>query len=208
MTKYAALAVMGVLLIAAAAAAQNRASATEDPAHNELRAVRDGLVDAFQKKDIDRMLTFLAPNVVVIVQNGEIIHGHKEVREFHKRMSEGNDPTVKNMTTKLEVDELSTLYGNDTATAFGSMNDHFQLRNGLEFDLLSHWTGTLVKLDGKWQVAVFHVSTNMFDNGVGNQMIRWAAIKSGGVSLGIGIVVGLIASVLWRQTRKTQTAAT
>jgi ketosteroid isomerase-like protein len=208
MTKYAALAVMGVLLIAAAAAAQNSAPATEDPAHNELRAVRDGLVDAFQKKDIDRMLTFLAPNVVVIVQNGEIIHGHKEVREFHKRMSEGNDPTVKNMTTKLEVDELSTLYGNDTATAFGSMNDHFQLRNGLEFDLLSHWTATLVKLDGKWQVAVFHVSTNMFDNGVGNQMIRWAAIKSGGVSLGIGIVVGLIASVLWRQTRKTQTAPT
>lgn len=208
MMKYAALAVMGVLLAAAPAAAQNSAPATEDPAHNELRAMRDGLVDAFQKKDIDRMLTFLAPNVVVIVQNGEIIHGHKEVREFHKRMSEGNDPTVKNMTSKLEVDELSTLYGNDTATAFGSMNDHFQLRSGLEFDLLSHWTATLVKLDGKWQVAVFHVSTNMFDNGVGNQMIRWAAIKSGGVSLGIGIVVGLITSVLWRQTRKTQAAAT
>jgi len=208
MEKYAALAAIGVLLAAATAAAQNTAPAAEDPAHSELRAVRDGLVDAFQKKDIDRMLTFLAPNVVVIVQNAEIIHGHKEVREFHKRMSEGNDPTVKNMTTKLEVDELSTLYGNDTAIAFGSMNDHFQLRNGLEFDLLSHWTATLVKLDGKWQVAVFHVSTNMFDNGVGNQMIRWAAIKSGGVSLGIGIIVGIVAGALWRQTRKTQATAT
>jgi len=208
MTRYAALAVIGASLTAGAVAAQNSAPAVEDPAHNELRAVRDGLVDAFQKRDIDRMLTFLAPNVVVVVQNGEIIHGHKEVREFHKRMSEGNDPTVKNMTTKLEVHELSTLYGNDTATAFGSMNDHFQLRNGLEFDLLSHWTATLVKLDGKWQVAVFHVSTNMFDNGVGNQMIRWAAIKSGGVTLGIGIVVGLVASVLWRRTRKPQAAIT
>jgi ketosteroid isomerase-like protein len=208
MTKYAALAVIGVLLTAVSAAAQNSAPAAEDPAHNELRALRDGLVDAFEKKDIDRMLTFLAPNVVITVQNAEVIRGHKEVREFHHRMSEGNDSTVKSMTTKLKVDELSTLYGNNTATAFGSMSDHFQLRNGLEFDLLSRWTATLVKLDGKWQVAVFHVSTNMFDNGVGNQMIRWAAIKSGGISLGLGIIAGLIASVLWRQTRKAQVAVT
>lgn len=208
MTKYAALAVIGVLLAAVSAAAQNSAPAAEDPAHNELRALRGGLVDAFEKKDIDRMLTFLAPNVVITVQNAEVIRGHKEVREFHRRMSEGNDPTVKSMTTKLEVDELSTLYGDNTATSFGSMSDHFQLRNGLEFDLLSRWTATLVKLDGKWQVAVFHVSTNMFDNGVGNQMIRWAAIKSGGIGLGVGIIAGLIASVLWRRTRKAQVVVT
>jgi hypothetical protein len=90
----------------------------------------------------------------------------------------------------------------------GSMSDHFKLRNGLEFDLLSRWTATLVKMDGKWLVAVFHVSTNMFDNGVSNQMIRWAAIKTGGISLGVGIIAGLIGSILWRQTRRTRVAVT
>jgi ketosteroid isomerase-like protein len=206
MTKIWAMAVIAVLLAVVSAIAQESAPAVEDPAHNELRALRDGLLDSFKKKDVDGMLTYLAPNVVITVQNAEVIRGHKGVRDFHHRMSEGENPTVESMTTRLEVDELSSLHGNTTATAFGSMNDHFKLRNGLDFDLLSRWTATLVKLDGRWQVAAFHVSTNMFDNGVSNQMIRWAAISSGAISLGLGIIAGVIGRAWWQRRRKTQAA--
>jgi len=42
----------------------------EDPAHNELRALRDDVLDAFNKKDLDRLLGHVHPNVVVTWQNG------------------------------------------------------------------------------------------------------------------------------------------
>src|SRR5688500_9490976 len=51
-------------------------SAGEDPVHNELRALRDEALDAFLKKDIERLLACLHPNVVAILQNAEVCRGH------------------------------------------------------------------------------------------------------------------------------------
>lgn len=188
-----------VALAVASTMAQQPQPGAEDPAHNELRALRDGLLDAFEKKDIERMLTFLDPDVVVIVQSAEVIRGHDGVREFHKRMSEGDDRVVESLKSDFQVDELSTLYGDDMAISFGTMADHFKLRRGEEFDLNSRWTATAVRQDDRWLVASFHVSTNMFDNGVSNLYIKWSSIKSGVIAGLIGILVGALVSILWKR---------
>jgi uncharacterized protein (TIGR02246 family) len=179
--------------------AQETQSPAEDPVHNELRAVRDGFLDAFDKKDIERMLSYLSDDVVITVQNAEVLRGHKGVRDFHQRMSEGEHRAVESLKSEFAVDELSILYGGDTAVAFGDMSDHFKLARGMEFDLDSRWTATLVKSDGRWLLAAFHVSTNMFDNGVSNLLSRWAAIKSGGLALAAGLLGGLLAGVWWNR---------
>jgi uncharacterized protein (TIGR02246 family) len=199
MTRFCWTTICLVLLTAATAIAQESEPAAEDPAHNELRALRDGMLDAFEKQDIERMLTFLAPDVVIVVQNAEVIRGHDGVRDFHKRMSEGEDRAVESMTSDLKVDELSTLYGDDTAVSFGTMDDHFKLRRGMEFDLHSRWTATVVRQDGRWQLASFQVSTNMFDNGVSNLYRKWTAITSGGIALLAGLVVGAVISAWWKR---------
>jgi ketosteroid isomerase-like protein len=203
MARYLLVAAIGACLVASTATAQESTPPpVENPAHNELRALRDGLLDAFEKKDIDRMLTYLTDNVVITVQNAEVVRGHDGVRKFHQRMSEGDNRLVESLKTNLEVDDLSILYNGDAAIAFGSMNDQFKLKRGMEFDLHSRWTATLVKQDGSWKVAAFHVSTNMFDNGVSNLLIKWATIKAGGIALAAGIVGGVL-GVLWWTRRKS-----
>jgi uncharacterized protein (TIGR02246 family) len=205
MPRIAVFALLCACLAARLCPAQQQAAKNEDPVHNELRALRDGFLDAFKKKDIQRMLGYLTDDVVITVQNGEVLRGHDQVLAFHKRMSEGADRRIESLETNFDVDDLSILYNGDTAVSFGSMNDHFKLAQGMEFDLHSRWTATLVKQDSNWKVAAFHVSTNMFDNGVSNLLIKWASFKSGGIALLAGILCGAIGGVWW--TRRKSASA-
>jgi len=167
------------------------APATEDPAHAELRTLRTEIVDAFKKKNIDRLLACMHKDVVVTLQNAEVCEGHQEVKDFHERMSEGENRSVQSQETTFQVDDLSILYGEDTAIARGSIQDGFKLTAGMDFQLSSRWTATLVKEEGRWLVASFHASTNMFDNGVSDLMLKWNSIKVGGMALLAGIVASV-----------------
>ena len=171
----------------------------EDPVHNELRALRDEFLQGFEKKDIDKMVSHFTDDVVITVQNAETLRGHEEVRAFHERMSGGDKPRVELLNSDFEVDDLSIIHGGDTAIAFGKMDDHFQLRAGMAFDLHSRWTATLVKQAEQWKLATFHISTNMFDNGVSRQQTKWASVKTGGVALAVGILCGVICGVWWKR---------
>lgn len=173
--------------------AQESAADGEEAIHDQLRALREEAVDAFLKKDIDRLLACLAPDVVVVLQNAEVCRGHEAVRDFHQRMSEGDDRSVESQTTDFQVDEKSIIYGQDAAVAQGTINDHFVLRNGMNFDLTSKWTAALVKENDRWQVASFQATANMFDNGVSNMMLKWNSIKMGGGGLAVGAIVAIAA---------------
>jgi uncharacterized protein (TIGR02246 family) len=201
------LAVVIVLSCGAASALAQEAGATaEDPAHQELRKLRDEAVEAFKAKDIDRLLACLDEDVVVTLQNAEVCVGHEGVKAFHERMSEGSDRTVQSQETTFKVDDLSLIHGGDTAIARGSLDDHFMLTNGMEFDLHSRWSATAVKEDDRWLVASFHASANMFDNGVSDLMLKWNSLKVGGIALLAG-VVGTAVVMRARKPRTQQAAA-
>lgn len=196
------LVVLGMFLVAATADAPKADAVKEDPAHEELRAVKKGVEEAYQKRDIDAILKYLHPNVVLTWQNSQTMHGHKGMREFYERMMVGDKSVVVNIDSKAEVDALSILYGGDTAVAFGSLDDHFKLRDGMEFDLKSRWTATLVKEDGRWQIVGFQVGTNMFDNGVLELIVKKVSYLMGGSALALGILVGLLLALLFSRLRK------
>jgi ketosteroid isomerase-like protein len=173
------------------------AAQPEDPAHAELRALRDDMVDAVAKRDVPRLLSHLHPNVVVTWQNAEVSRGHAGVRAYLDRMLNGDARIVDRFTTQPTVDELTILYGGDTGIAFGSSTDHFELHNGPAFDLQSRWTATLVKDEGTWKVAAFHASTNLFDNPV-TQTARRYLIWTGVGALVLGLFIGAIVMRLMR----------
>ena len=54
----------GAGVVASAAIGRSTAQAADEAVHNELRALRDGLLDAMSKGDIERQLTYFHPNVV------------------------------------------------------------------------------------------------------------------------------------------------
>src|SRR6185503_13619553 len=94
------------------------ASPPEDPAHNELRALREGMLDAIRKGDIEKQLGYLHPNVVVTWQNAEVSRGREGVRKYLDRMLTGPNKKVSSYNVDLTVDELTILYGGDTGVSF------------------------------------------------------------------------------------------
>ena len=165
------------------------AQAQEDPAHNELRAVRDGLLAGMNAGDIDAQLAFLHPNVVVTWHNAEVSRGREGVKKYLDRMLHGLPKVVEKFGTDVQVDELSSLYGGDTAIAFGSAQEHFTLAGGKQFDFTGRWSATLVKDGGKWLVANLHTSDNIFDNPLLNAATK-ALWPVGGLALLVGVLGG------------------
>jgi ketosteroid isomerase-like protein len=172
-------------------AALSQAPANEDPAHEELRALRDGLIEAIQAGDITRELTYLHPNVVVTWQNAEVSRGRDGVREYLERMLEGPSPIVENYSADFNVDALTILYGGDAGISFGSSQEHVDLIGGESVDYTGRWSATLVREGGQWLIASLHGSANLFDNPFLATARRLMYVV-GIVALAVGLVVGFL----------------
>jgi ketosteroid isomerase-like protein len=178
-----------VLLTCVSVPAQGPPAAVEDPAHQELRQLRDGLLAAMNKGDLDTALTYLHTNVVITWHNAEVSRGHAGVRDYNNRVMTGQNKVVESFHCTVNVDELTILYGGDTGICFGSSDEHFKLANGRNLDIKGRWSATLVKENGRWLVASLHASTNLFDNPL-LQLARKAAIGAGVGSLIVGFICG------------------
>lgn len=157
--------------------------------HNDLRALRDGLMDAINKGDIERELTYLDTNVVITWHNAEVSRGREGVRAYYNRLTGGPNKLVEKFSGEVKVDELTILYGENTGISFGSSVEHFVLTGGRKFDLNGRWTATLVKDNGKWLIASLHVSTNIFDNAM-LDLEKKRAFEYIVVALVLGVSVG------------------
>jgi ketosteroid isomerase-like protein len=179
-----------VFLFLAALTGSAQAPPPKDEAvHNELRALRDGLIDAMNKSDIERELAYMHPNVVVTWHNAEVSRGRDGVRAYLTRMLSGPNRVVSSYSATVDVDELTILYGGATGISFGSALEHFKLNDGKMLDLPARWSATLVKEGDKWLIASLHASDNLFDNpmlSIAKRTAYWA----GGVCLALGLIAG------------------
>jgi ketosteroid isomerase-like protein len=185
------LSMFGAGLLAITIGAGAVSQPVEDPAHAELRALRDGLLDAVNKKDVDGLLRLLHPDVVVTWQNAEVSRKPAGVRAYLARMLEGPDRIVDEFSTSVAVDELTILHGGDTGISFGTSRDHFKLRSGQSFDLDSRWSAAVVRHEGRWVVASFHASVNLFDNPLLVAAQRLAMAAGAGAMI-LGLVIGYV----------------
>jgi len=167
--------------------------------HNDLRGLREDLTKALIAADVDRTLTFAHKNIVTTWQNSEVTRGHDELKAFQVKMNLKNQRVFQGYKQPPEADDLSILYGGDTAIAFGSSVPHYKIL-GLDFHLKNRWTATLVKEDGRWLVASYHVSGNLLDNPV-LAAAKSAAYWSGGIALVVGLVLGIVGSAVLRKIR-------
>ena len=189
-------------------ATQPATAGAEDPALRELARLRDALKDAYNRGDVDRMLTYLHPNVLIIFPDGEVLHGREALRGYYDRMLKGPSPVVSKYTAEPVVDGRQIR--GDVDLSWGRMNDQYVLTDGTEFGLDSRFTATLLKSPdgpsetGGWIIRSFHSSTDAFDNEVlgiaARRSLRYGALA--GVL--VGLLVGLIAAFLFRKQRGQQ----
>jgi len=185
--------ILAILLTAVVLAAPMLAPAQtakpEDPAHQELRLLRDKLLAAMNKSDLDGILAVLHTNVVITWHNAEVSRGREGVRSYYNRIMSGPVKLVNSFTCGLNVDELTILYGGNTGISFGSSDEHFKLTSGKDLNVKGRWTATVIKENGQWLVTSLHASTNLFDNvllDVTKQMMKIAVA----ISLFAGAAIG------------------
>jgi uncharacterized protein (TIGR02246 family) len=194
------LVMVSIPLAPARLAAQDKTqSDKEQLAHKELRALRDAVVEAINKNDLDRLATFLDDDVVVTWQNSEVCRGPKEVRAYYDRMMKGPDRVVESVAIDPKVDAPANLYDDNTAVGWGGSKDHFKLTNGRDFPVDSRWSATVVRKDGQWKIASFHASVNMFDSPI-TWIEVWRARLWTGIPAAIaGLLLGFVIARLFRR---------
>lgn len=162
--------------------------------HEQLRQLRMNMIEAIEARDVDKMLNYVHPDIIVTWQNGEASHGIDELRAFYDRA--GKDAFV-GFKVSHQPDDLAVIHGDDTAISKGYVVANYRLI-GRDYEFKSRWTATLVKKDGKWLVAGYHVSLNALDN-----PILSAAKSTLWIAGGIGLALGAIVVLFLKRRRRS-----
>lgn len=195
------LALMLACFIPAVAFAQ--AQTAEGSAPAELQRLRDGLIAAINKGDLDGALKFLDTNCVITWHNAEVSRGRQGVRDFYNRVMTGPSRIVNSFHCDVNVDGFTSFSGTNTGICFGSADERFKLSNGRNLNVKGRWTATLIKENGQWLVASLHVSANLFNN-----VMLDLAKKAAGVGCAVCFVVGVLLGWLVSRRRKPANAGT
>jgi uncharacterized protein (TIGR02246 family) len=194
--KYALSLALAVSFSAGLTFAQSPATSTnnKNAIHDELRALNAGITKAMNDNNVEGILSFVHTNVVFTTMNSDVARGHQAIRDYYAKMMTGPDKVVEKVTVNFLADDLTILYQNDTTgVCYGKTQDNYVLADGTKLNISARWTGTMVKENGKWLVAAFHYSTNMFDNPVLDRFKNLLRILGTGgavVGLLLGIVIG------------------
>jgi uncharacterized protein (TIGR02246 family) len=162
--------------------------AADAPVHDELRALAKTMEEALNKRDLDALLANVDDDLVFTAMNAEAGYGKQHVRDYFNRMLNGPDKVVENISVDFIPDKLVTFYGPDVAVSAGNAASHYELTSGMKFDVTARWTSTLVRKNGRWLVASFHYSTNMFKNPVLDAQRKFMLLAGGGVALLLAII--------------------
>jgi hypothetical protein len=156
------------------------------------------------EQNIDRMVAQMDEKATVIWLNAEASRGHAEIKAYYRRMVGGPDSKeaiLKKYTTTAKVAGPARFFG-DVAVADGTMVDEFFPIRRDVFKLDSNWSVTCVKREGRWKVVHLHLSANVFNNPLLDevrQMVWYAA--GGGLLAGLILMFGL---GRFTRSRKTQ----
>jgi uncharacterized protein (TIGR02246 family) len=183
----------------------------DDQLEQELAEVRADLIKAFNESDLELLLSYCHDDVIATWPHGRVAVGHDGVREAIAELLGGDQQIIESYRTDPVVETRVVLNDGQAVVSRGKFNDEYTLTRpkGKTVRLDSNWTATLVKIDGRWLIASFHMSTNAFDNEVIDlfaAMTRFFWGSVGGVS---GLVIGLIVGIVlgrWRSRKKPEAA--
>lgn len=181
-----------VSILVSSAVAQSHPSSDETA--DAITKMRDDMIDAFHKGDLDRLLSHVTTDVVVTWQNGEVSHGPGEIRAYYTKMMTGPNRVVQHVTASPTVEGRHS--NGDWSVSWGNMNDRFVLTDGRELALDSRFTAVLLKGNGEWKVQAFHLSTDAFGGAILKTAIattaKWVGFGAGGAGLIVGLMVGAV----------------
>lgn len=200
MSKLKAFVMLLLCLVATPVAAQPAAD-PRDEDRKQLLQVFSEIENGINEQNIDRMVAQMDPNATVIWLNAEASRGHAEIKAYYRRMVSATgsaDAILTKYLTKAKVAAPARFFG-DIAVADGTMTDEFfPIKRG-PFKLNSNWSVTCMKRDGQWKIVHLHLSTNVFNNELLDEVKQmvWQA-AAGGLAAGLALMF----LVGWMRRRK------
>ena len=198
--RIAAAVMVAICSVAASGWAQQPDPHAEDRA--QLRAMLAEFEAAINAQSIDRMVAAMDDNVTVIWLNAEVSRGKDEVRAYYGRMVGHDKAILSKYLTKASIGAPAKFYG-DVAIADGSaMDEFYPIARGF-FRLDSRWSTTVVKNAGQWKIVSLHLSSNVFNNPLLDE-VKTNIVKAGVGGFVAGLaVMWMIAWALRRRARAT-----
>lgn len=173
------------------------ALAQDEAVHDEIRAMRDRAIAAFEARDVEALFAELDDRVLFTAMNNETVAGKEAMTTYYARMMDGAESLVTGLQVAFETDALATLVaGNQAAVATGTVVAAFKMRAGQEFTVPLRWTAALSRDSGGWKIVALHFSANIFDNPIDAALRKYLWLM-----LAAAVVVGLAVGLLLRRRR-------
>ena len=167
--------------------------------HDSLRKLKNTAIDLINAKQFEKLSPLIHSNVVITAENHTVVRGEEKLQEFYKNMLlNQNAPLVEFKIRKFDVDELSILYQDSTAIAFGNTESYLKLKDGNENVLQTRWTATLIKEQSQWKLAAFHNSVDFTNNPLMDATVKWSIFGMIGTFI-VGLGLGAYAHSLKRR---------
>ena len=126
-----------------------RFSLAQTPAQREVLQFERDACKAFLDADVTALERVLTPDFTLTLSNGEVNTRADEINEL--RSGKVHYDVFEN------YDMLARLYGDDVAIVLGKTRVK-GTADGKLFDRVMQFTDTLIKRNGRWQLAAGHVS--------------------------------------------------
>jgi ketosteroid isomerase-like protein len=138
-----------VTLVALLVVLACRFSLAQTQAEQEVLRFERDTCKAFLDADVAALERVLTPGFTLTLSNGDVRTRADEIDELHS--GKVHYDIFEN------YDMLARLYGDDTAVVLGKTRVK-GVADGKPFDRVVQFTDTLIKRDGRWQLAAGHVS--------------------------------------------------
>ena len=126
-----------------------RFSSAQTPAQQEVLQFERDACKAFLDAEVSALERVLTPDFTLTLSNGDVSTRADEINELQSKKVHYD--VFEN------YDMLARLYGNDMAVVLGKTRVK-GTADGKPFDRVVQFTDTLIKRDGRWQLAAGHVS--------------------------------------------------
>lgn len=184
------------LVVCAPSLAQEK-SPDADAIKKDMDKLRDEMTQAFNKGEYEAMLKqHCHENVIATWQDGTTSQGHKEVLAHFAEIKKW----VKKMTVDPVTDKRIILNDGKLVVASGNLKDKYVV-SGKDIELSSRWEATIIKEGDRWVVVAFTATTDAFDNQGIDITKRRLMLYAGGGAGGAGLLIGIIAGVIFARRR-------
>jgi ketosteroid isomerase-like protein len=185
------------LLLATATATVSAQDAAD---HEALRALKGGLVQAINKRDMGALETIVHKPFMVTVITQDSFTDVAGMKAYYDSLFTRKLLRLANVTISAEADELSQIYTGTFAVARGSTQEVYALADGRRFTMPGRWTAVALKEGDQWKLLAVHDGTNFLENPVLGAIEKSTSYLAAG-SLGGGLAAGLLVGFLLGRRR-------